>query len=182
MTSSVYERSSEPDERNVADTRNFSRHYRQRPRAEVLLDAIVDITGVPEALDAAPPGTRSAASWTTRNTSLFLDTFGRPDPNQDPPCERTPDTSVVQALHLMNAPTINKKITSDAGRMAKLAASDLSPGKVVEEIYLLVYNRMPDEEELKFGAGLMEGTGGRRRAIEDLTWALINSPEFVFED
>jgi hypothetical protein len=182
MTSSVYERSSDPDERNVADTRNFSRHYRQRPRAEVLLDAIVDITGVPEPLDASPPGTRAAASWTTRNSSLFLDTFGRPDPNQDPPCERTPDTSVVQALHLMNAPSINKKITSDAGRMAKLAASDLAPGKVVEEIYLLVYNRMSDEEESKFGSSLFERLGGRRRAIEDLTWALINSPEFVFED
>ncbi len=61
MTSAVYELSSEPDERNVADTRNFSRHYRQRPRAEVLLDAIVDITGVPESFDAAPPGTRAAA-------------------------------------------------------------------------------------------------------------------------
>jgi hypothetical protein len=182
MTSAVYERSSEPDERNVADIRNFSRHYRQRPRAEVLLDAIVDITGVPESFDAAPPGTRAAAHWTTRATSLFLDTFGRPDPNQDPPCERTPDTSVVQALHLMNAPTITKKITSDAGRMAKLAASDLAPGKVVEEIYLLVYNRMPDEEESKFGTSLFESPGGRRRAIEDLTWALINSPEFVFED
>ena len=182
MTSAVYELSSDPDERNVADTRNFSRHYRQRPRAEVLLDAIVDITGVPESLDATPPGTRAAASWTTRNTSLFLDTFGRPDPNQDPPCERTPDTSVVQALHLMNAPGINRKIASDAGRVAKLAASDLSPGKVVEELYLLVYNRMPDEEETSEAVTLFERPGERRKAAEDLLWALINSPEFVFED
>ena len=182
MTSAVYGLSSDPNDRNIADTRNFSRHYRQRPRAEVLLDAIVDITGVPEPLDATPPGTRAAASWTTRNTSLFLDTFGRPDPNQDPPCERTPDTSVVQALHLMNAPGINKKITSDASRVARLAASDLSPAKVVEELYLLVYNRMPDAEEVAYGTILFEGPGGRRKAIEDLMWALINSPEFVFED
>ena len=182
MTSAVYELSSEPNDRNVADTRNFSRHYRQRPRAEVLLDAIVDMTGVPEPLDANPPGTRAAASWTTRNSSLFLDTFGRPDPNQDPPCERTPDTSVVQALHLMNAPGINKKLASDAGRVAKLASSALAPSKVVEEIYLLAYNRLPDEEEISDAASLFELPGGRRRAVEDLMWALINSPEFVFED
>ena len=182
MTSSVYERSSEPDDRNIADIRNFSRHYRQRPRAEVLLDAIVDITGVPEPLDAAPPGTRAAAHWTTRNTSLFLDTFGRPDPNQDPPCERTPDTSVVQALHLMNSPNLHKKITADTSQMARLASSDLAPAKVVEELYLLIYNRLPDAEEVAFGVELMDGKGGRRRAVEDLTWALINSPEFVFED
>ena len=41
--------------------------------------------------------------WTARSQSVFLDSFGRPDPNQDPPCERTTDTTVVQALHLMNA-------------------------------------------------------------------------------
>src|SRR5262249_24929252 len=48
MASSVYALSSEPNERNVSDTRNYSRHYRQRLRAEVLLDAISDITLVPE--------------------------------------------------------------------------------------------------------------------------------------
>ena len=39
MASSVYGLSSLPNERNASDTRNFSRHYRQRLRAEVLLDA-----------------------------------------------------------------------------------------------------------------------------------------------
>ncbi len=182
MTSATYGLSSDPTDRNGGDTRNFSRHYRQRPRAEVLLDAIVDLTGVPEPLDAAPPGTRAAAHWTTRSSSLFLDTFGRPDPNQDPPCERTPDTSVVQALHLMNAPGLHKKIAADAGRAARLAASDLPPRKVVDELYLLVYNRPPDPEELDYGASLFDDPLGRRRAVEDLMWALVNSPEFVFED
>ena len=182
MTSAAYGLSSDPSNRNGADTRNFSRHYRQRPRAEVLLDAVSDITGVPETYDAAPPGTRAAALWTTRGSSLFLDTFGRPDPNQDPPCERTPDTSVVQALHLMNAPGVQRKISADDGRAARLAASDLPPRKVVEELYLLIYNRPPDAEEFDYGASLFDGPAGRRRAVEDLMWALLNSPEFVFED
>ncbi len=182
MTSATYGLSSEPTDRNGADTRNFSRHYRQRPRAEVLLDAVADITGVPETFSAAPPGTRAAAQWTTRNDSLFLDTFGRPDPNQDPPCERTPDTSVVQALHLMNAPSLHAKVTADAGRAAGLAKSDLSPRAVVEELYFLTYNRPPAPDELEEAAALFDGPLGRRRAVEDLMWALINSPEFVFED
>ncbi|MBX6311917.1 MAG: DUF1549 domain-containing protein, partial [Isosphaeraceae bacterium] len=79
LNSHVYGLSSEPSERNIADTRNFSRHYRQRLRAEVLLDAISDITEVPESFEAAPPGTRALAIWTHRTPSLFLDTFGRPD-------------------------------------------------------------------------------------------------------
>ena len=129
MASSVYGLSSEPNERNVADTRNFSRHYRQRLRAEVLLDALADVTDVAERFEAAPPRSRATSIWTHRVPSLFLDTFGRPDPNQDPPCERTSDTSVVQALHLMNAPGLNEKISSDDGRVARLARQGAAPGR-----------------------------------------------------
>jgi len=182
MASHVYGLESAPNERNVADVRNFSRHYRKRLRAEVLLDAVVDVTGVPESFSAAPPGSRAVAVWTHRTPSLFLDTFGRPDPNQDPPCERAPGTSVVQALHLMNAPGIHRKVTNDAGVAARLAKGDLPPERVVEELYLLAYSRLPDDEERSFGVSLFEEKGGRRRAAEDLLWALINSAEFVFID
>jgi hypothetical protein len=183
LSSSVYALGSEPNDRNVADTRNFSRHYRQRLRAEVLLDAISDVTGVPDTFAAAPPGSRAAAIWTHRVPSLFLDTFGRPDPNQDPPCERTGDTSVVQALHLMNAPELHRKVTSDAGRAARLAAGPQPPRAIVEELYLLAYARRPTDEELAVGVSLFEGPNAdRRAAVEDLMWALVNSAEFVFKD
>ncbi len=76
---------------------------------------------VPETFAAAPPGTRAMELWTVRTQSVFLDSFGRPDPNQDPPCERTSDTTVVQALHLMNAPNLHRKVTADTGRAALLA-------------------------------------------------------------
>ncbi len=183
LTSSVYALASEPNERNVADTRNFSRHYRQRLRAEVLLDAISDVTGVPDTFSAAPPGSRAAEIWTHRVPSLFLDTFGRPDPNQDPPCERTVDTTVVQALHLMNAPELHRKVTSDDGRAARLAKSGRSPRAIVEELYLLTYSRLPTEDERSVGVALFEAPGAdRRAAAEDLMWALINSAEFLFKD
>ncbi len=183
LSSSVYALSSEPNERNVADTRNFSRHYRQRLRAEVLLDAISDVTQVPDTFAAAPPGSRAATIWTHRVPSLFLDTFGRPDPNQDPPCERTSDTSVVQALHLMNSAELHKKVASEVGRAARLSKGKQSPRELVEELYLLAYNRYPTEEESSVGSSLFEGPkADRRLAVEDLLWALVNSAEFVFKD
>ena len=74
--------------------------------------------GCPRSSRRPRRGSRATAIWTHRVPSLFLDTFGRPDPNQDPPCERTSDTSVVQALHLMNAPGLNEKLTGDEGRVA----------------------------------------------------------------
>jgi len=181
MTSHVYALSSLPGERNAGDLRNYSRHYRQRLRAEVLLDAVSDITGLPETFSAAPPGTRAMELWTVRMQSIFLDSFGRPDPNQDPPCERTSDTSVVQALHLMNSPRLHQKVTSDAGIAAKLAASTKSPREIVDELYLLVYCRYPSATERPTAEGLFEGVS-RRQAIEDLLWALLNTPEFVFKN
>jgi hypothetical protein len=181
MTSHVYGLSSIPNKQNVGDLRNYSRHYRQRLRGEVLLDALTDITGVPEVFAAAPPRTRAMELWTVRTQSVFLDSFGRPDPNQDPPCERTSDTSVVQALHLMNSPKLHAKVTSDDGRAATLAASKKTTAEIVDELYLLVYCRYPSDEERKNAVRRFEAAP-RRPATEDLLWALLNTPEFVFKD
>jgi hypothetical protein len=182
-TSYVYGLSTTPNDRNVGDSRNYSRHYRQRLRAEVLLDAITDITGVPESFEATPPGTRAMEVWTVRSKSVFLDAFGRPDPNQDPPCERTSDTSVVQALHLLNAPNLHRKVTSDDGRAAKLAASKKPVAEIIDELYLLTYCRPPTDIERAAATKRFEGKEeNRRKAIEDLMWSLVNTPEFVFND
>lgn len=182
-TSHAFALSSTPTERNAADTRNYSRRYRQRLRAEVLLDAVSDATGVPEKFDAMPAGSRAMEAWTVRFDSKFLDSFGRPDPNQDPPCERTSDTTVVQALHLMNAPGLAAKITAETGRAAKLAASKLTPAEIVEELYLRTYGRKPtDDERATCVARFEKKDTTRRTATEDLLWALVNTPEFVFAD
>ena len=182
-TSYVYGLSSEPTERNVSDTRNYSRHYRQRLRAETMFDAACDITQVPETFAATPPGSRSTVIWTTRVDSLFLDSFGRPDPNQDPPCERTSDPTVVQVLHLMNSPGLHRKLTAEKGRVTDLVASDKTPAAIVEELYLLAYSRLPSTEEIPVAQAVFtQPNVTRRQAIEDLLWALLNTPEFVFKD
>jgi hypothetical protein len=185
-TSYVYGLSSQPVERNVGDNRLFSRHYRKRLRAETLLDAVCDVTGVPESFSGAPPGTRAAALWTFRTPNVFLDTFGRPDPNQDPPCERLSEGSVTQALHLMNAPVLQEKIQSDSGIAAQLAKSDAAPEKIVESLYLKCFARSPSEREREVALKLFRdeetrkpGSKARRTAVEDLLWALLNTAEFV---
>lgn len=183
VSSYVYGLGSLPTDRNVVDTRNYSRHYRQRLRAEILLDAVCDVTEVPERFSGVAPGSRAMEIWTHRTDSLFLDSFGRPDANQDPPCERTGETTVIQALHLMNSPELYRKVTADEGRVARLAKSDKTSTQIVEELYLLVYARFPTDEELQVALKLFtEPNANRRQAIEDLLWALINTPEFVFKD
>lgn len=182
-TSYVYGLSSLPNDKNVADHRSFSRHYRTRLRAEVLLDTVSTATGVREDFEAMPMGSRAKELWTARIDSLFLDAFGRQDPNQDPPCERTLDTTIVQSLHLMNSNTLARKVASDGSRAHELAQSDKTPAQIVEELYLALYARRPLAEELKDAIAVFEEPeSNRRRATEDLMWALINTPEFVFKD
>jgi hypothetical protein len=129
-----------------------------------------------------PPGSRATQLWTHRASSLFLDTFGRPDPNQDPPCERTSDSTTPQVLHLMNSPELNRKLSLDTALPAKLAASDLTNEQVVEEAFLRTCCRPPSTEELTTAVATLPAREQRRAAVEDLFWALLNTPEFLFID
>ncbi len=181
--SHVYQLSSLPNETNAADTRNYSRHYRHRLRAEVLLDAVSLVTGVPQEFDAMPPDSSARQLWTHRSDSLFLDTFGRPDPNQDPPCERMSDSTVVQSLHLMNSEKLYGDIGSDGGTAKSLADSEKSAEEISGELYARVFGRKPTVEETALVTELLAAEGAvRRQVIEDLMWAMVNSAEFVFQD
>lgn len=182
-TSHVYQLSSATNPTNVSDTRNYSRHYRHRLRAEVLADAFEQISGVPQSYAAMPPGTSAKQIWTHRTESLFLDTFGRPDPNQDPPCERTGESTVVQSLHLMNSADLQRDLVSDDGNAAKLAGLELSDPELAATIYRLIYGRDPTADESALVGELLNAEGAdRRRVVEDLMWAMINTPEFVFQN
>ncbi len=180
--SRVYSHSSETTPSNVSDRINYSRHYRHRLRAEVLMDAIADVTETNVSLQGMPPESRANQVWTHRVDSLFLDTFGRPNENQDPPCERTPDSTVTQALHLMNSSELDRRLRSDKGKAAKLASSEMPPNEIVEQVYLLVFSRRPSDVELEYATALIEPVDQRRVAIEDLMWAMINSPEFSIQN
>lgn len=183
MTSHVFGLSSTPTARNANDYRNFSRYYRQRMRAEVLLDAVNDILNTEEEFAAMAPGSRAMQVWTHRAPSIFLDTFGRPEMNQDPPCERTADTTTPQILHLMNSPQIDQKLSLENARPAQLAQSDLPNAQIVDKVYLLVYNRLPTLDESQDALTYFPADPtDRRAAVENLFWALLSTPEFFFVD
>jgi hypothetical protein len=181
MDSHLYQLSSMPNEFNLKDTKHFSRSYRRRLPAEVLLDAVVDVTGVPEDFEGCPPHTRALQTWTYKIDSHFLDAFGRPNPSSDFPCERDLRPSVVQSLHMMNSRSLQSKLASAEGRVKKLADSKCAPQEIVTELYLVAYSRLPTAEELAKATAAYEADGvTRQTATEDVLWALLNSPEFVF--
>ena len=130
-----------------------------------------------------PAGSSAKQLWTTRSNSLFLDTFGRPDPNQNPPCERTTDSTVVQSLHLMNSEKLYRDIGHETGKARALATSEKTPADVSLELYQLVFGRQPTVDETSLVTELLSADGAiRQQVIEDLMWAMVNSAEFVFQD
>jgi len=181
MSSRLYQLSSAPNETNLADTRNFSRSYRRRLPAEVLLDAVNDVTGVPDSGSAFAPGARSTQMWSYKIESQFLDAFGRPNSSSDCPCERDLRTSVVQSLHLMNSKNIQAKLASENGRVHQLAGSAETPEQIVTDLYMATYSRYPRSNEVAAATAAFTGAGATRQtATEDVLWALLNSAEFVF--
>ncbi|HXG47594.1 MAG TPA: DUF1553 domain-containing protein, partial [Methylomirabilota bacterium] len=181
MRSRLYQLSGEPNETNLADTRYFSRALRRRLPAEVLLDAVNDITGVPDKSSALPPGFRATQLWSYKIDSQFLDAFGRPNSSSDCPCERDTRPSVVQALHLMHSRSLQSKLGHEQGRVRALADSRRSPAEIVEELYLLALSRPPTARELEIATAAFTAPGATRQtATEDVLWALLNSAEFVF--
>lgn len=181
LSSRTYQLSSEPNEHNLVDNKNFSRAQKRRLSAEVLLDALDDFTGVRDTFSGLPPGSRAVMTWNHKLDSTFLDAFGRPNASQECPCERERKSSVIQALHLMNSSDLQTKLNSNNGKITKLVKSDLPEPQIVKQIYLATYNRLPEADELQVALKFYTFPGATRQtATEDLAWALINTAEFVF--
>lgn len=180
VSSRVYQLSSQPLAANRDDLQNYSHYYVKRLQAEVLLDAIGDVTGVPEEFAGMPPGVRAIQLWDNRLPSYFLDTFGRSLRESPCQCAKSSDPTMSQALHLMNAPEIDAKIRHRDGRLARLLAAGRSDEEMVAELCLAALGRPPEEKERAAAERLLAAADSRRQALEDLMWTLLNSYDFLF--
>lgn len=181
--SRTYQTSSSVNETNERDEQNYSRSLLRRLDAEVLLDAICDATGIPEKFDGVPAGSRAVQLWDSQVSHYFLTTTGRPSRTTVCECERVASPSVAQVLHGLNSPTLEAKLSHDAGRLATLDRSlPESNDAIVEEVYLVFLGRMPSttEREAALKHISSSGTTNRRKAVEDVGWSLMNSLEFMF--
>ena len=69
--STAYQLDSVPNEFNADDRQNFSRYYGRRLQAEVLLDAIDQVTKTQTKFNKLPEGTRAIQLPTIRSTRIF---------------------------------------------------------------------------------------------------------------
>lgn len=179
LNSRLYQLSSDTVSSNADDEQNFSHALQKSLPAEVLLDAICQSTDVAEDFNGWPQGYRAIQVWDNRMPSYFFRIFGRPVRASVCECERSSEPSIAQALHLLNAPQIQKKIAHRHGRARRLARSDNPPDAIIEELYLCTLSRLPMDQERALMLQAFDGSN-RREAAEDILWAILNSKEFVF--
>ncbi len=191
MTSAVYARSSVPVPGNEGDAKFLSHYAAERLPAEVLLDAISQVTGVPTAFAGYPAGWRSLQLPDVKPESTFLDAFGRPVRESTCSCERSAEPSMAQALSLLNGDMLNGKLRSDQGVVAKALASGAPDDAIIDRLFASSLARRPtDAERTRIKAALAGAVAGikdpkeaaqaRRAAVEDLYWATLTSKEFLF--
>ncbi|MFI5461087.1 MAG: DUF1553 domain-containing protein [Isosphaerales bacterium] len=191
MSSAAYARSSQPIPGNEADTKYLS-HYRvKRLPAEVLLDAISQVTEVPTPFAGYPAGWRTLQLPDSKVDNTFLESFGRPARLVTCSCERSAEPSMAQALHLTNGITINEKLRSDQSVASRSIARNQADRAIVERLFLTALCRRPTSSELDrmlkalhdSVAGLSDpkaAVAARRQAVEDLYWAMLTCQEFLF--
>lgn len=195
LQSATYQRSSKPLPENQAEQRFYSRYYPRRLMAEVLLDAISQVTDVPtefteiafkgadrQKTDFYPRGTRAIQLYDAAVGSYFLSSFGRNERQITCECERSAEPSMVQVLHLSNGDTINKKLQGKGSRVEQFLNSDLPTYSMIEQAYLVALSRFPTDHEMQRLLAVINETNAaeRRLVVEDLFWSILSSREFLF--
>jgi len=180
MNSRTYQLSAQTNETNEADEKYFSHAVTKLHSAEQLFDALCAVTEVPENFAGVPPGTRAVQLPDGEVNNPFLKTFGQPARELACECERENESNLAQALQLINGPAVNDRLRNPNNRIGKLLARKLTEKEVLDDLFLVTLSRMPNEAEMQAMLGHVQRAADKRKAWEDVHWALINSKEFLF--
>jgi hypothetical protein len=197
LNSKTYQLSSMPGCNTAEAEANFASYTLRRLDAEVLIDAINKITGssdlytspIPEPFTYIPEDKPAIALADGSITSPFLALFGRSARATGMESERNNKPVPAQWLHLLNSSHIQRKL-EQGPKLKALFDSGRKPSEIVEELYLTILSRLPTPDEVKnaltYGVPSAASKAGkaapprRREDWVDITWALINSSEFLY--
>jgi hypothetical protein len=191
LNSGTYQFSSVPRTDVAQSETNFGCYTLRRLEAEVLIDAINQITGsadlytsaIPEPFTYIPADQPAVALADGSITSPFLALFGRSARATGMENERINKMLSSQWLHLLNSSHIQRKL-EQGPRLKAIFDSGRKPPQITEDLYLTILSRFPTPDEVKavedYGKPAKPKAGKRREDWVDIAWALINSPEFLY--
>ena len=188
LNSRTYQQSSIPRAGGAKATEYFAHYPVRRLDAEVLIDALCQITGtteeysslIPEPFTFIPEDQRSIELMDGSISSPFLDMFGRPPRDTGLLEERSNRPTPAQRLHMLNSSHIRDKLVK-SGKLRKLLQSAKQPRDAARQLYMLALSRPPTEEELgAIMAHQKEHKVWGPQLAADLIWALVNTKEFLY--
>ena len=188
VLSRTYQAAHAPNGTNATDVTNYSHSLSRAIDAEVLLDAVVAVTGVPETFATAVTDGRAVgqAPANTRAINLkdpdmyfsrFLELYGRPSRGAIP--ERSGKPNLGQALHMLAGATYVERLSAPGSRLRGLLDRGAADAAIFEEFYLAALGRGADAGELAELKQLVGQRGDREAALREFVWALISSREFA---
>jgi len=188
LNSQTYQLSSIPRSDSPVAAANFAAYPLRRLDAEVLIDAINQITGgsesysspIPEPFTFIPPSMRSIELQDGSISSSFLEMFGRASRDTGLASERNNKPSSAQRLYMLNSSAVQRKI--DQGRkMQNFFRAKVAPRDTVTQLYLTILSRFPTADEMSIAEAYIKTFGANnRQGIVDIAWALFNSEEFLY--
>lgn len=188
LNSNTYQLSSIARDRRPEAAALFASYPPRRLEAEVLIDALNQVTGtaesysspIPEPFTVVPAGQRSIALGDGSISSPFLELFGRPPRDTGLEGERNNKPSPAQRLHLLNSSHVRQKL-EQGPYLRSLARPPFRPRDVIEGLYLTFLSRFPTEAELAAVSDYSRaGTAKQGELLIDLAWALVNTAEFQY--
>ena len=209
VSSRTYQLSPIPNTSNRGDKRYFS-HMHARPLpAEVLLDAVCNVTGVPEEYEIAkdytiglPPGTiklpvgtravqlpvndivtliNTGSKYVRYESHPFLRAFGQPSRTQTCECDREQTFGRKQALELIIGQMMSKRLVDPRNRLSRMLADKDPDAKILDTLYLRALARTPSPRTRTAMLAHVGNSSDKRQAWEDVLWTLLNSQEFIYQ-
>jgi hypothetical protein len=185
-TSDAYQRSWKPNETNRNDRRNYSRAVPRRIPAEVVYDAMKQVTAATDQQTEVRTNLRRRASGhlSMRMAGTHaMKVFGKPDRSINCDCERVNEPTLLQAIFTQNDPLVRMRI-ADSGWIieieeAEAARKQLDEQTLVNQVWLRTVGRYPGDEERLRAIKHLASAKSAVEGIADLVWAMMNTKEFL---
>ncbi|MDA1013585.1 MAG: DUF1549 and DUF1553 domain-containing protein [Planctomycetota bacterium] len=188
MNSQTYQLASTPNETNQHEDGLFARCMPRRLSAEQTLDAVAGVLGAPVAFGGQPRGIKAVQLAGVRNGGhrysppeigdKFLTLFGKPGRLLTCECERSEETTLAQTFELVSGQLIDELLRGSTGLITN-ALKGVEDRVFLNEFYWSALSRAPSKVEVEAAVSHIRGQSNRRRGLEDVAWAVLNSNEFL---
>lgn len=188
LNSKTFQLSSIPEHPTTEASANFAHYSLRRMEAEVLIDALNQITDtkesysspIPEPFTFIPENVRAVQLADGSISSSFLELFGRSPRDTGFEAERNLNSSAAQRMHLLNSTHVHQKIKV-CPLVTQAHDGEAEPRELPEKLYLAVLSRPPTAQEIAQVESHAKSTNASTEELaEDLVWVLINQPEFFY--